>query len=307
MNKLLVAALCGIAMTCSPAHAYAEKLFIVNPASNTGNTFKMSNAFKKDFEAAGYDVELISPGDKCKAYLMLQKVKKIAPTFYVVSPWEQAKAKAGLLGKNCGPVEPDEDKLIMAYLDHSHICTFKHKDNPLKILKTMANYTIGTVYPSKFWQGVVDKLNIITLSKNKRIEYSGSGKARAALLAGEIDFAFLSTGNTMKVESNGGVCTAEITKHKPIKYGLTINDVIISINPFDSSIASGWHLFGATEQQVKTIRTLVKDWYHSTDSAIIKYFGGKHPVNNYAWEVSNSKKVKWIKDAIQTWANAVRK
>ena len=81
MNKLLVAALCGIAMTCSPAHAYAEKLFIVNPASNTGNTFKMSNAFKKDFEAAGYDVELISPGDKCKAYLMLQKVKKIAPTF----------------------------------------------------------------------------------------------------------------------------------------------------------------------------------------------------------------------------------
>ena len=307
MNKLLVAALCGIAMTCSPAHAYAEKLFIVNPASNTGNTFKMSNAFKKDFEAAGYDVELISPGDKCKAYLMLQKVKKIAPTFYVVSPWEQAKAKAGLLGKNCGPVEPDEDKLIMAYLDHSHICTFKHKDNTLKILKTMANYTIGTVYPSKFWQGVVDKLNIITLSKNKRIEYSGSGKARAALLAGEIDFAFLSTGNTMKVESNGGVCTAEITKHKPIKYGLTINDVIISINPFDSSIASGWHLFGATEQQVKTIRTLVKDWYHSTDSAIIKYFGGKHPVNNYAWEVSNSKKVKWIKDAIQTWANAVRK
>ena len=308
MNKLLIAAICAITMTCSPVHALAaEKLFIVNPASNTGNTFKMSNAFKKDFEEAGYDVELISPGDKCKAYLILQKVKKIAPTFYVVSPWEQAKAKAGLLGKNCGPVEPDEDKLIMAYLDHSHICTFKHRKNPLKILKAMSTYTIRTVYPSKFWQKVVDKLNIVTLSANKRIEYSGSGKARAALLAGEIDFAFLSTGNTMKVESNGGVCTAEITKHEPIKYGLTINDVIITVNPFDSSIASGWHLFGATEQQIETVRALVKNWYHSTDSAIIAYFGGKHPVNNYAWDVSNSKKVKWIKDAIKTWADAVRK
>jgi len=92
MKKLLTAVFCGTAiMMCAPVHA-AEKLFIVNPASNTGNTFKMSNAFKKDFEEAGYDVELISPGDKCKAYLMLQKVKKIAPTFYVVSPWEQAKA-----------------------------------------------------------------------------------------------------------------------------------------------------------------------------------------------------------------------
>ena len=314
MNKLLKAALCGTVLTCFSMHALAaEKLFIVNPASNTGNTFKMSNAFKKDFEEAGYDVELISPGDKCKAYLMLQKVKKIAPTFYVVSPWEQAKAKAGLLGKNCGPVEPEEDKLIMAYLDHSHVCTFKHKDSPNKLFTIGSSYTIGTVYPSKFWQGLVNQLNDTAYTNHKRIEYSGSGKARAALLAGEIDYALLSTGNTMKVESNGGVCTAEITKHNPIKYGITMNDLIMPTKgfkhetPFDSSIASGWHLFGASNEQIKKVRMLVKNWYHSTDSAIIKYFGGKHPVNNYAWDTANSEKIIWIKDAIETWANAIKK
>ena len=45
MKKLLFITICLILMSTP---AIAEKLFIVNPASNTGNTFKMSNAFKKD-------------------------------------------------------------------------------------------------------------------------------------------------------------------------------------------------------------------------------------------------------------------
>ena len=62
-----------------------------------------------------------------------------------------------------------------------------------------------------------------------------------------------------------------------------------------------------TKEQIKKVRMLVKNWYHSTDSAIIKYFGGKHPVNNYAWDTANSEKIIWIKDAIETWANAIKK
>ena len=65
---------------------------------------------------------------------------------------------------------------------------------------------IGTNKPGGFWQPMVDKINLENGTTHKRIQYGGSGDTRKALLSGEVDYVFLSTRHTYKLEKAGANC-----------------------------------------------------------------------------------------------------
>ena len=84
--------------------------------------------------------------------------------------------------------------------------------------------------------------------------------------------------------------------------GISESISMLTIIPFLTLITSG--------NDINNLPNLTKFLpinINNNASAIIKYFGGKHPVNNYAWDTANSEKIIWIKDAIETWANAIKK
>jgi len=281
-----------------------EKIIVLNTASNNGTMFSQSTAYAEDFKTLGYEVEFVSPGNACKAWAYLQKVPSNQPVFINIDAYGQAKPASGLL-ENCGPIMASNKDLVAAYLDHFHVCTLNGSANEL--FSKGASAKIGTNKPGGFWQPVVDQINKENKSNHKRIQYGGSGDTRKALLSGEVDYVFLSTGHTYKLENAGATCFAEFTDSKKIKYQNTVNELSAGKDKFDSSFATGWSLFNADKKMVKKMRVEVRSLFENNDSNIIKALGGSTPINYYGWDESISTRVKWVNGSIDTWARAIKK
>lgn len=280
-----------------------EKIIVLNTASNNGTMFSQSTAYAEDFKGMGYDVEFVSPGNACKAWAYLQKVPSDQPVFINIDAYGQAKPASGLL-ENCGPILASKKDLVAAYLDHFHVCTINGSSNDL--FGAGSNSKIGTNKPAGFWQPMVDQINKENKTNHKRIQYGGSGDTRKALLAGEVDYVFLSTRHTFKLEKAGATCFAEFTDSKKIKYENTVNDLSAGRNKFDSSFATGWSLFNADKKMVKKMREQIRALFQTNDSNIIKALGGSTPINYYGWDESISARVKWVNGSIDTWAQAIK-
>ena len=193
--------------------------------------------------------------------------------------------------------------LVAAYLDHFHVCTINGSADEL--FSKGASTRIGTNKPGGFWQPVVDKINKENKSSHKRIQYGGSGDTRKALLSGEVDYVFLSTRHTYKLENAGATCFAEFTDSKKLKYEHTVNDLSAGKDKFDSSFATGWSLFNADKKMVKQLRVQIRSLFEN-DSNIIKALGGSTPLNYYGWDESISARVKWVNGSIDRWAQAMK-
>ena len=282
----------------------SEKLIVLNTASNNGTMFSQSTAYAEDFKTLGYEVEFVSPGNACKAWAYLQKIPSDQPVFINIDAYGQAGPASGLL-ENCGPITASKKDLVAAYLDHFHVCTLNGSADEL--FSKGASTKIGTNKPSGFWQPVVDKINKENKSSHKRIQYGGSGDTRKALLSGEVDYVFLSTGHTYKLENAGATCFAEFTDSKKIKYKHTVNELSAGEDKFDSSFATGWSLFNADKKMVEELRVKIRSLFENDDSNIIKTLGGSTPINYYGWDESISTRVKWVNGTINTWAKAIKK
>ena len=279
-----------------------DKIIVLNTASNNGTMFSQSTAYAEDFKNMGYDVEFVSPGNACKAWAYLQKVPSNQPVFINIDAYGQAKPASGLL-QNCGPILASKKDLVAAYLDHFHVCTINGSADEL--FSKGASTRIGTNKPGGFWQPVVDKINKENKSSHKRIQYGGSGDTRKALLSGEVDYVFLSTRHTYKLENAGATCFAEFTDSKKLKYEHTVNDLSAGKDKFDSSFATGWSLFNADKKMVKKLRVQIRSLFEN-DSNIIKALGGSTPINYYGWDKSISARVKWVNGSIDRWAQAMK-
>jgi tripartite-type tricarboxylate transporter receptor subunit TctC len=222
--------------------------------------------------------------------------------FINIDAYGQAKPASGLL-QNCGPILASKKDLVAAYLDHFHVCTINGSADEL--FSKDASTRIGTNKPGGFWQPVVDKINKENKSSHKRIQYGGSGDTRKALLSGEVDYVFLSTRHTYKLENAGATCFAEFTDSKKLKYEHTVNDLSAGKDKFDSSFATGWSLFNADKKMVKKLRVQIRSLFEN-DSNIIKALGGSTPINYYGWDKSISARVKWVNGSIDRWAQAMK-
>jgi len=280
-----------------------EKIIVLNTASNNGTMFSQSSAYAEDFKGLGYEVEFVSPGNACKAWAYLQKVPASQPVFINIDAYGQAKPASGLL-ENCGPILASKKDLVAAYLDHFHVCTVNGSAEQLFSKGSSAK--IGTNKPGGFWQPMVDNINAENNTNHKRIQYGGSGDTRKALLSGEVDYVFLSTRHTYKLEGKGATCFAEFTDSKKIKYDNTVNELSAGTNKFDSSFATGWSLFNADEKLVKSFRTDIEKLFANNNSNIIKALGGKAPINYYGWGESIGTRVQWVNGSIDVWAQAIK-
>lgn len=280
-----------------------QKIIVLNTASNNGTMFSQSTAYAEDFKALGYDVDFVSPGNACKAWAYLQNVPSNQPVFINIDAYGQASPAAGLL-ENCGPITASTKDLVAAYLDHFHVCTVSGSQDAL--FQKGNSLKIGTNKPGGFWQPMVDKINLENGTTHKRIQYGGSGDTRKALLSGEVDYVFLSTRHTYKLEKAGANCFAEFTDSKKIKYEKTVNELSAGDEKFDSSFATGWSLFNADAKMVATFRSNIKKLFGNNDSNIIKALGGKTPINYYGWNEPVATRVQWVNGSINTWATAIK-
>jgi len=301
MKKILSVLLSAFLLFTADVLA-GDKIIVLNTASNNGTMFSQSTAYAEDFKNMGYDVEFVSPGNACKAWAYLQKVPSNQPVFINIDAYGQAKPASGLL-QNCGPILASKKDLVAAYLDHFHVCTINGSADEL--FSKGASTRIGTNKPGGFWQPVVDKINKENKSSHKRIQYGGSGDTRKALLSGEVDYVFLSTRHTYKLENAGATCFAEFTDSKKLKYEHTVNDLSAGKDKFDSSFATGWSLFNADKKMVKQLRVQIRSLFEN-DSNIIKALGGSTPLNYYGWDESISARVKWVNGSIDRWAQAMK-
>ena len=185
------------------------------------------------------------------------------------------------------------------------MCTVSQKDDPTAIFRDGSEFKIGTNKPSIFWQNHVDTLNAENNTSHQRIQYGGSGKTRAALLAGEVDYVFLTTKHAFTLESKGAVCFAEFTDKKTLKSDHMVKDLSKGDSPFSVDITTGWVMFNASSQQVDTMREQIQGFMHNMNSNIIAERGGKTPLNYYGWDTSYTERNNWINDSIKTWADAM--
>lgn len=291
------------AMVASTAMA-AGKIVVLNTASNNGNMFTQAQAYAKDLEQAGYEVEFISPGNACKASAILSKIPAGQSVFSNIDAYGQAEPAAGVI-PGCEALSTTPENTVAAYLDHFHMCTLSQKDNPMAIFTKGSSFKVGTNKPAVMWQGYVDQLNAENGTSHNRIQYGGSGKTRAALLAGEVDYVFLPTKHAFTLESKGAVCFAEFTDQKAIKSDYLVKDLSAGNGDFAVHIAVGWVMYNSTPAQVEEMRTNVEKFTKDPNSNIIAERGMFPPINYYGWEKTYAERSDWVNSSIKVWADTI--
>lgn len=303
MKKNIIAVLTTIFLS---TFAFAsEKIVVLNTNTNNGNAFTQTKAYAEDFEALGYEVEFVSPGNTCQANAFLQKVPADQPVFVNINIF-QADALAGKID-NCEGLMVSEQDLVAVYLDHYYLCTVTQKDNPTALFREGAEFRIGHNKPSGYWNPILETINAENNTNNKIIQYGGSGKQKTAMFAGELDYAILTTNHTFKIEAKGAVCFAEFTKRKKLRYDHTVADLSAGDADLDASLANAYALKNATNEQVARLRSEVEELHHSNDSNIIKALGGKPPIQYYGWEIDFAERADWVNEVLNIWTDAVRK
>lgn len=263
MRKLLMFAT-GILLSANILAADFPEIKIVNLSSSTGSHFAASKALSLDLENKGYRVELISPGNACRASAIIARLPKDNIIISNPSPYSQAEIVKG--NQKCDAVLPKPDNMAFMLSVNYTMCTVSQKDNPTAAFNKGASFKIGHLKPTHVWEEAVDQMNSANETQNKRIQYSGAGPAKAALLAKEVDYSILATPHALALQKNGAVCFAEFTNGKPSILADTVNNLSKNKTKIEVAESMSFIVLNANKEHLNKLRSEISSIMLSTTS-----------------------------------------
>jgi hypothetical protein len=288
MKTLLVALTSALIMMLLPATTTSAEnapLKIIMPAGSTGSFNARFQILQPILEKAwGNDVQIVY-GKNC----ILAKSLIDAETGPVITIWQVV---LNAIPKCAFPVK--DQKVIAIEQNGLRFCTSLASGLDIKdLISGDKPRTVGVSAPYEFFVSYFDDMNKTIGTNLKAVPYKSTGVARRGLLAGDVDFVFISASNSNKLMKSGGKCFYSSLASGEPKWKLP---AFASAVDFDRAVlpqAISYPGFNMTEAQLNILRGVFAEVAVGKNESFNKFAGGKD-VNLNGTQTHSIKKMKKI-------------
>ena len=291
MSKTLLAIAASVVIgfsTIASAGAKETKnapLQVIMPAGSTGSFNARFQILKSIIEKSwGNKVEIVY----AKNCILAKKLIDSA-TGPVITIWQVA---LNNIPKCAFPIKTQN--VIAIEKNGLRVCTSNATGLTAKdFLSGDKQYTVGVSAPFEFFDAYFKGMNKEVGTKLKAIPYKSTGVARRGLLAGDVDFVFISPSNSNKLMKSGGKCFfSSLAKGEP-KWKLP---ALQSATKFSKAVlpqAISYPAFNMTKAQINILRGVFADVAAGKSEKFNKFAGGKD-VKLHGTQTIPAKKMKDI-------------
>jgi len=272
---------------------FAETLKIIIPAGADGSFNTRFQILKTDIEKTWGDSIKFVYGDNCMRGKNLMENEK-GPMLTI---WD-----AGFnLSKECN-FKVTKKNIIAVETNGLRLCAKADSYFTAESLTTAgATYTVGHSTPHTAYQKWINGYNTSTGTLLKAIPYSSSGKARRGLIAGDIDFVFISPSNSNKLMKAGGICFFSTLEGGEPKHSLP---ALASVTSFDKAVINQSYFYAVKnvdKKKIKALRQLFSNIADGDSSAFTKFVGTKDIYMKGMNQMNEKEMVKLINNTVNYW------
>jgi len=292
-TTLLASAILGLLIS---GIAAAETLKIIIPGGGSGSYNTRFQILKPQIEKAwGDSVKVIWANNCTRAKVLLDK--ETGPTLTIWSTEYNLSEECSLpvAGNNVLAIEKN-------YL---RVCTSANsKLTALHFFSLNRENTVAHSDPHAAYQIWFDELNRATGLHLKAVPYGSSGKARQGVLAGDVDYVFISPTNSNKLMAQGGFCFFTTAPNGEPKHNLPPLSAVVSTSVFPKgTIHQGYYypVFNMSEDKVKTLRVLFDDVANGRHSTFTEFMGTKDILMQGTSNMSDEQFLGFMEDTKNLW------
>ena len=248
MRKLFFALAIVISALSIPVAAYAETLKIIIPGGGSGSYNTRFQLLKSEIEGIWKDDVTTVYGKNCT----LAKKLIDSASGPVLTIWQVEYN----INPACNfPVE--EQEIIAVETNGLRLCTSNTSGRTADDLtRKGAEFTVGHSDPHEEYRKWLDGYNDATGTNLKAVPFGSSGKARKGVIAGDVDFVFISPANSNKLMLSGGKCFFSSLPEGEPKHNLL---ALQTVSPYKkAAINQGYFYagFNMSQDQLKALRDL---------------------------------------------------
>ena len=292
MKKLIlfIALLLGLL----PGLAMAETLKIILPGGASGSYNTRFQILKDEIETVWNDDVDIIWGNNCtRTKHLLSKESNPVLTIWQVEY---------NLNPACDlPVE--KQNIIAVETNYIRFCTSNNSGRIAEdLIRPGVSFTVGHSDPHEEYRKWFVGYNKAMNTNLKAVPYGSSGKARKGVLAGDIDFVFISPSNSNKLMSSGGKCFFSTGPIGEDKHNLP---ALSSVSEYEkASINQGYFYaaFNMSEDDLQKLRDLYGKIALGQNSKFTKFAGTKDINLRGNQQLSNNEMIILMKDTLKLWA-----
>lgn len=250
-----------------PVQASEETLKIIIPGGASGSYNTRFQLIKPEIEKMwGSNVEFIYGKNCTRAKKLIDAEKGPVLTIWQVEY---------NVNPDCNyPVKDQE--IIAVETNGIRMCTSSTNGRTAAdLFRPGAEYTIGHSDPHEEYRKWLDGFNKATGTNHKAVPFGSSGKARKGVLAGDVDFVFISPTNSNKLMAQGGKCFFSSLPDGEVKHKLS---PLASVSPFKkAAINQGYFYagFNMSAEKLAKLRKLYGEIASGKNSEFTKFTGTK--------------------------------
>ena len=246
---------------------HAETLKIIIPAGPDGSFNTRFQILKGDIEKTWGDNIKFVYGDNCaRGKTLVENEKGPMLTIWDANFNLSDKCKFDLTKKNVIAVESNYIRLCVA--PGSTL-------NANSLTTAGASYKVGHSSPHSAYQKWFEGYNKATDTALIPVPYRSSGKVRRGILAGDIDFVFISPSNSNKLMKAGGTCFYSTGPNGESKYNLPS---LASVTSFDKAEINQAYFYASknlSKKKIKVLRKLFDNVANGKITEFTKFAGTK--------------------------------
>jgi len=209
--KNIILTMAVVLLSMNVAQAKDSLQFIV-PGDGTGSFKPRIQELKQQLsESYGADVDVRWVGNCAKAKQIIQST--VHPTITI---WD-----AGWNTTTECKFDVSTSNIIAVETNYMRFCASNVAVNTSGALIAISGgFKVGHSTPHTAYSKWFDKFNHAAKTNLSPVPYGSSGRARRGMLAGDVDYIFVSPSNANKVMKNGGKCDYSTAPNGEPKYNL---------------------------------------------------------------------------------------
>ena len=294
MNKLKLIILSMLATILFSITVYAETLKIIIPAGPDGSFNTRFQILKAEIEKTwGDDIEFVW-GDNCaRGKTLVDNEKGPMLTVWDANFNLSEECRFNLTNENVIAVESNYLRFCVA--PGSTL-------NAGSLSQPGASWKVGHSSPHSAYQKWFVGFNSATGTNLTPVPYGSSGKARRGILAGDIDFVFISPSNSNKLMKAGGTCFFSTGPQGEDKHNLPALADITSYDKASINMSVFYGVKNVTKKKTKELRKLFDDIAKGKNTEFTKFAGTKdlYLVGTTS-QMSTKEMVAFVNGTIDHW------
>ena len=294
MRKLFFVLAIVLGALLIPGAAYAETLKIIIPGGGSGSYNTRFQLLKSEIKDVWKDDVTTVYGKNCT----LAKKLIDSESGPVLTIWQVEYN----INPACNfPVEKQE--IIAVETNGLRLCTSNTSGRTAADLtRRGAEFTVGHSDPHEEYRKWLDGYNAATGTNLRAVPFSGSGKARKGVIAGDVDFVFISPANSNKLMLSGGKCFFSSLPEGEPKHNLP---ALQTVSPYKkAAINQGYFYagFNMSPEQLKTLRNLYAKVATGQHSKFTEFALTKDIFMKGTSQLSKEGMEKLMTDTLNLWA-----